>query len=121
MKTTTKQFELFKNECQRLIDKYGLVGWRIEFFHDKDSRNERASIGTNLSGRAISFFLPKNWDDSEKPTDSLIIESARHEVCHLLTARLRNLAIQRFTSDDEIYEANEEAARLIQNAIEKGF
>jgi len=121
MKTTKKQFELFKSECERLIKKWGLSGWRIEYSHDKDAKNERASIGVNLGGRAVTFYFPVNWDDEQKPIDIIIIESARHEVCHLLSARLRNLAVQRFTSEEEIYESNEELARLIDNAIKQGY
>jgi hypothetical protein len=121
MKTTKKQFELFKHECQRLIERWGLHGWRVEFVHDKDDTDERASIGINLTGKAITFYFPVNWADEVKPTDEIIIKSARHEVIHLITARLRTLAIQRFTSSDEIYEANEEVARYIEKVIKKGF
>ena len=121
MKTTKKQFDLFRSECQRLTKKWGLVGWRIEYIWDGEDRKERASIGVGLSGRVVTFYFPKDWHDDIKPTDQVIIESARHEVCHLLSARLRSLAVQRFTSEDEIYEANEELARLIDNAVKEGY
>ena len=121
MKTTKKQFELFKSECERIIDKWGITGWRIEYLHDKNVEDERASIGSNLLGKAVTFYFPVNWKDTINPNNQIIINSAKHEVCHFLAVRLRTLAVQRFTSEDEVYEANEELARLIENAVKKGF
>lgn len=33
MKTTKKQFELFKKECRKWIDRFELNGWEINFTH----------------------------------------------------------------------------------------
>lgn len=121
MKTTKQQFLIFKNECERLIERFGLSGWRVEFYWSSESDDSRASIGTNLSGRATSLYFPRNWEDSTPPSKKIIIESARHEICHLISARLSSLARQRFTSEDEVYESNEELARIMDFAIRKGY
>jgi len=120
--TTKTQFELFKGECIRLIEKWGITGWRIDFVWDDEDSQERASVSQDLAGRVLCFYFPKKWADKEtKISEEVVIESARHEVIHSLCARLRVLAAKRYVSEDEIYEANEEMARNIENAIKKGF
>lgn len=120
MKTTKTQFELFKQECLKLIEKWGIYGWRVDFLVS-DEIDSRAEIAYSLRDRTVVFRFPKYWEDEVKLTDEIIIESARHETIHALTARIRLLAKDRFASEEEIYEANEEVARFIENAIKKGF
>lgn len=113
-KTTKKHFEIFKEECEKWIKKLNIDSWRIEYDHmDMDAR---AKYYIGVRDRCIDLCLGTDFSPNT-PTDELIRKSAKHEVIHLLTAKLSGLAINRFATEDQIYEESEAVTRKLENLL----
>lgn len=122
MKVTKTHFNIFKKECERLIERWQLKGWRVDFYQDPKMKDARAEISYNMNSRVVSFWMPTEWSDEWADlNEETIKESARHEVIHFMCTRLNELAKCRYLNEEEIYEANEELARLIEHAIKVGL
>lgn len=80
-KTTKKDFKLFKDECRKWIESYGIKDWEF-FFEHKDITGARANVVYDNEGRVavISFNVDFNaeFDDEE------IRRVAFHEITELL-------------------------------------
>ena len=62
-----------------------------------------------------TIFLNTDWDDAVRPLNKTeLAETAKHEVIHILLARLFNIGSSRYITDDEINQAEHE---LVQKLI----
>ena len=119
MKTTAKHFALFKAECRKWLDRFGLKGWRVEFFHDDhaDISNARAWYQVNsIVDRCASIGLTSEWQP-DSITNEKIKVSAFHEACELFLVRLRVLAGARFIDESEIDEECHAIIRTLENVF----
>lgn len=120
-KTTQKDFNLFKSECQKWIEVFGLKGWRVTFRHanlDNDNSARAWNTIQNLEDRVVSIGLCVDWDnDIEGVTDKNIKHSAFHEVMELFLGRMVILAKYRHSTDSEINEENHNIIRTLENVI----
>jgi len=117
MKTTKKDFELFKNECQKWVDRFELNNWKIYYVHEK-LKDTYANIRFDLNGRVASIQFNTEWDMFG--VDNMIEgikETAKHEIIHLLIARITEIAEARYVTDSEVGEANEELVRKLEKII----
>lgn len=117
MKTTKKQFELFKRECRYWVERFKLDNYRIYFSWDADERTY-AQCSVNLKGQNCTFWFTKNWNNEIRPLNNEEIkEVAKHEVIHALLGRLTENSFSRFVTEIELAEAEEELVRKLQNLI----
>lgn len=119
MKTTGKDFELFKKECLFWINYFGLKDWHVVFHHDiLEEDNFAAQCDTTLAQRHSTIFLNKELSDDTYPlTDEDIKQIAFHEVCELLLRKLRTLGENRYATEIEIYEATHEIISVLTNTL----
>lgn len=113
-RTTNKHFQIFKKECKKWIDKFGLINWEVYYLHKK-SKN-LAFMTANLVGRVADIGLAKTWKNSEV-SNFEIKKCAFHEVNELLLYRLRNLAEYRYTTYNEIDEEVHAIIRTLENVL----
>lgn len=117
MKTTKKQFELFKNECLKWADKFELNGWRFDFFL-RDIGNAQALVMRDYEGCVATVKLDiKVTKDDFGSYDQLIKETAKHEMIHILVGNLSELAQSRYVQRDEIDKSEEELVRKLEKII----
>ena len=120
MKLTQKHFEIFKKSCEYWIDELKLDNWEVHYRWRK-SRENRASMNTNLSGYIATMFLSREWSNYDKITKKEIEEeiktAAKHEIIHLLLARLSGNGSSRFISSDDLVEAEEELVRKLEKIL----
>ena len=120
-KTTKKDFELFKSECEKWIEFFGLKGWQISFSYEKLSKG-KAECTYNIVNRSVLLSFNKQWNtesENDKITPENIKRDAFHEVSEMLLCKLRNLAEYRFTTQYEIDEAVHEIIRTLENVVFK--
>ena len=99
MKTTKKDFELFKKECKKWIKYYGLTDWDVSFFHtESETEGFLAKTVASLPAMAADIFLSKNWTDKYYSVGE-IKSTAHHEVLELLFMPLHILSENRFIRD----------------------
>lgn len=115
MKTTKKDFELFKSECLNWQKKLGLTNYKFYFYHNKNGGKSHADVYTGiLSDYHATFNFYEDWED-DGITDENIKRVAFHEVCHILLARLVTVAENRFVTEDEVDESAHEMIRRLEH------
>jgi len=106
MKISKKQFNVFKKEVLRLIKLYGLSGWEVAF-HQENLTDAYGEIATDARTRCVCFFFPTIIDDKLMNRFNPL-QTAQHEVFHLLLAPLSDLAEQRYIVYEQIYTVEED-------------
>ena len=119
-KTTAKHFEIYKKECEKWIDVFGLKGWEPYFEHDIKDENALAQMFADIEGRTCTFFLAPDWGGNPVTNEELD-KTAFHEVLELLLARLNFLANSRSVNQSEIVEEIHHIIRTFENAVFKIF
>jgi len=116
MKTTKRQFQLFKSEAQKWLNKFGLTDWHVEFEHAKINPDCNAEVYTpSLPSMKVLLTLNLEPDREDYP-DEEIKETALHEVLHVLFMRFSCLAKWRYSTELELDEAEHAIVfRLIKN------
>lgn len=117
-KITNKQFEIFKKECERWIEYFGLKNWQIHYL--LDDIDGRAEIRYNCQDGIAVIVLAKEWDEIDDffVNDTSIKRSAFHEVLELLLGRLTNMASRRYNVDvGDIDEEAHSIIRTLENTI----
>jgi hypothetical protein len=94
MKVNNRHFGVFKSECERWADIYGMKGWRLEYAL-QEVDGGIAEFDMNLEAKAIFFSLA-----TEAPeyylTDKELMRLAFHEITESFINRL---ALLRVTDD----------------------
>jgi len=114
MKTTAKHFSIFKTECLKWIEIFGLKDWTIEFRH-YEHKPGRASVWANTVNRLAAIYLSPKWNS--KVTKKRLNLAAFHEVCEVLMTPLVVNAKSRFISSDEIEETTHYVIRTLENVL----
>ena len=124
MKTTKKDFELFKSECQKWINRFELNNWTIRYsWRDLELDGLDGASNSGAWNYIAYLTLDTEIDDENIGDRDMIIEikeAAKHEVIHLLIKRLKLKAIYRYIKDEnEIVEAEEELVRKLEKIIKE--
>lgn len=109
---TRRHFAAFEKAIHHYVTAYGLTGWTIELHHEGDNTLGRATCAPQLDGRRVDIYLPTSWSN-EDVTSQKLDSSARHEVIHILLARMSALAAERHCTQAQLYEAEEELVTKI--------
>lgn len=112
MKASQKDFELFKSECQKWIDIFGLNDWKV-YYYFTDLNGDYAECVPDYRKCIVKIALNSKF--RRKYLD--IKKSAKHEIIHLLLSRFFGMARERFISPDEIDNEWERLTRIIEKAI----
>ena len=94
-KTTKADFELFKSECEYWIDRLSLREWEFNYLH-KQSTDVESSLAWTRSqygGRVVDIALATEFDENWTIDKESIAHCAFHEVCEILLAPLRDIAM----------------------------
>jgi len=119
MKTTHKQFEMFKKECQKWINRFGIFGWRFYYVHENYD-DDVPKIAYVFWPREIEdrvFTIGLSAELTSDITDNDIRRSAFHEVMEALLYRIQFLAKARTTFDSDINEEIHHLIRTLETAV----
>jgi hypothetical protein len=112
MKTTKAEFNRFKTECLRLQGVLGLYDWTLHFAHTELDDNQ-AVINTAPKACAAGLLFSTN----NRLVDRTPEDIAKHEMSHLIVARLRHLALQRSATEEQIEMEDERIANMISRLL----
>ncbi len=116
MKTTTKDFKLFKQECQKWIDYFGLKDWSVIYSHE-ETENDRANAEYWASSEdcLIQIIFGKEIGNKDK-----VKVSGFHEVTEgMLLSRLITLAKSKHATTSEIEIEVHSIVRTLKNTVFK--
>lgn len=113
MKTTKKDFELFKKEFWKWFNYFGLKNWVVTFNHS--GIDAIAFCTPDIENRAALIELSKEVHDLDH-TEERIRRAAFHEVCELLLADMRQMAYATF-SYEIVNKTNHEIVRTLENTV----
>jgi hypothetical protein len=101
--TTATDFAKFKSEVKKYQEKYNLGSWEIFYCHEKTEDNSLATVSFDLEAHHAIFTLGKDWS-THKGGKSVneIRATARHEVRHLLLAKLYLMALSRNMAQEDL-------------------
>lgn len=116
-------FDLFKKECNRWIEVFGLKEWEIEYAFTPDGEKIDAWVCFDeQNGMVAIICMNANWKERDENfyNDDNIKKAAFHEVCEVLVAKLVRSAVSRFSvTEDEIVLMKHELIRRLENSMYK--
>jgi hypothetical protein len=112
---TTRHFRVFSTSVRKYLSLFHLGGWQIELHHSQDDLDGMAAATRVLETRRADIYLAPSW--TEPPTPTKLDDKAKHEVIHILLARLSLLAASRHCTASELYEAEEELVVMLMGII----
>ena len=112
MKTTQTQLKEFKKECERLIEVLGLKRY-CYYFGMEDLGDRQAITAMNVGEGVMTLLLNTDNDDGHLDPK----QCARHEMAHVLTAKVGQLANCRFIDNEEVDEEMEVIANILERVL----
>jgi len=115
-KPTKKQFEIYRKECKKWIEIFGLKDWEISFDYE-DIDDSPASLTYHCVNRiAVFHFNPKQARGDLN--NNQVKRNAFHEVGELLLGRLRDMVGQRYGLNvDDVSEEIHMIVERLQKVI----
>lgn len=106
-KTTTKDLDIFVDECNRWIAFWGLTEWEIDI-ERYDIQDAYGQTEANIPARQATISLCEKWPDG-KPSEHTIRDTAFHEICEILLCTLGQMAEGNWCSNGLAVEAERHA------------
>ena len=119
VKTTSKDFSIFKAECQRLVPILGLTGWTIYWQH-VPVKGCFADAQCDALEKIATIRFSKDWFSHEgfHALDKQNVQAvAKHEMAHVLMSDLLSLATARYVQKDEVDEAEHRIVRVLEKLL----
>jgi hypothetical protein len=115
---TEEHFGVFKAECLRLLQLWGMSDLRLEIYHTElDAPDTVASCGVHVLQHAARIRL--NTTCSVQPDTEIILAYARHEMIHALLGPLSSLGSARCVTEDELVAAEHALLNRLSGLLPK--
>lgn len=114
-KITSKDFKVFKQECERLIKEWGLDEWDIDILRG-DNQDANASMKADIENMKAEIYLSRTINTIKEYTPN-IKDTAKHEVIHLLISKVVEAGSCRFLTDSEYNSYTEQLVNKLIDII----
>jgi len=115
--TTPADFELFKKECRKWIDRLSLDEWKFTFYQEKINSN--ADCTSSIIDKNIVIRLAKTIEIENRTKRECIKSLAQHEVLHSLLEGLYHQARDRAFCHDDYLMAEHCVIHRLQKAFKE--
>ena len=114
--TTEYHFGIFKEECKKWIDYFGLKYWSV-WYTQEELKDAYAQCATKYIGKVATLTLNTKLDlFIEDDIIYVIKKSAFHEVCELMLSKLATIS-ETYFSEDMVSEEIHIVIRILENSI----
>lgn len=120
LKTTKKQFEIFKKECEYWVKEFGMLGWRFYFSHESLTDCYACCFWPDKSeyrNFTITFNKDLNERDKDIFTTNFIKKVAFHEVMEAFLFRISYIGECRYIQPEEINEERHHLIRTLEKVV----
>ena len=114
--TTEAQFNRFKKEFNHWIERFGLKGYQVYFFH-KTLDGSYAEVKVNETGKVATVTYGLEMSKIDRKCSEGPESDAKHEALHLLLHRICFLGEQRWTASDEIQDEAEKLVTILEKVL----
>ena len=105
VKTTQKQFELFKKYCDKWLDYYELIEWELDYVHEELDDDKAAMAVFMTAHRSGYICLNKKFQYIKPVVSNADLDNfAEHEILHIYFAKMHTLIERRDIREDEVSE-----------------
>jgi hypothetical protein len=122
--TTDEDFDYFKQCCLEYQLKFGLQSWEIWFaWSDLSKDGYNAMINWSVDSSTATVTFSTKWTRLVylgRDTNETIRRVARHEIFHLMIARLNDVACRRYATLNEVDSSAEQLVIMIENIYQMG-
>lgn len=116
-KTTVAQFKMFQEECLKWQKFFGLMEWKLYFDHCKLD-DLCGQVRFNVVDGVATISMNTEAGELGLDNDFMVRQTAFHEICELLLARLEQMAGQRYDLNElEIREESHRIIRRLENSV----
>lgn len=118
-KTTKKDFRLFKKECRKWIEYFGLKQWDIHFFHNECDTGW-AEFYSDIEGKNFTVTLSTKFPNYKNITKRRIRLIAFHEVVEgIMLTEIRDMLFERGYNRRKIDKKIHTVVRILENTVFK--
>jgi hypothetical protein len=114
---TAGQYDVFESEVRRLWALWGMSGWELVVEQHDLPTDVFANCGCNPGQRSIRIRLCKQ--SAVEVTTPMLLNSARHEMCHAIVEPLDSIGCCRYVTEDELNQASHEVLRRLMPLLPK--
>ena len=115
--TTLKDFELFKKEAKKWIDRLGLLEWEFTFFHENIDPD--ATCTSYFMDKKMVLVFAKEIEKEDQTKREYIKTLAQHEVLHALFENLYHQARDRSFSAKNYFAEEHAIIHRLQKAFKE--
>lgn len=118
---TDEDFSKFKNEAERWLEIFGMTDYKVEFQFQELEECYAQTLGTP-TGRRYLITLNSVWKDELRDPDykdEILMDGAYHESCEAFLYRIRQMALGRDSTADEIDSEIHALIHKLQKAFPK--
>ena len=120
-KTTKKDFDIFRNECEKWISFFGLTEWETLIQHKELTNGAWATCSSGYAEKQAELTLNTEWQDERPLNEEMLKTFAFHEVCHLLFSDLVSIGMARYVEESEFENKEHEVISRLTNSVFKKF
>lgn len=116
MKLDKGAVKMFAQGIKDYMTHFGLGDWEITLKQEDISElgeNALAAVACDLENCIATFSLAPAWPDSESADKENLRKVALHEVLHVLLFRYDHIAMDRFTTQKQLADAEHDIIRRI--------
>ncbi|MHA1866835.1 MAG: hypothetical protein ACTSXD_02080 [Candidatus Heimdallarchaeaceae archaeon] len=117
--TSSKDFNLFRKECDKWIEVFGLKDWYVYYVHYDNIEDSGAygSCSASINTKCAEISLYKNLYDNYYD-EHIIKRTAFHEVCELLFIKIKFFTVtDTKVQEREIEEELHTIIRRLENSL----
>ena len=120
MKLKQRDFEYFKKECKKWIDRLGLYDWEVYYLFGGLDENNGGGCWANYTGCQATIKLNPIFDDDNLMTKEHYLEvTALHEILELTLMPIQILAESREFDGMEFEHQRHRIIQRLTNLLEK--
>jgi len=119
MKTNKVHFKIFKDECKKWLEYWGLTEWKVYYSHKNWNDDALASCSSDIKAMVATINLEPDWSSTmdDEDIELCLRQTAFHEVCEVFLSKFRDVAKRRDNTWDEIIHNNHEIIRRLENCV----
>lgn len=115
-KLSQKDFNYFKYWHNYYLKEYNQLQWNCIYVLE-EVQGCYAKTFYSLANHTATIYITPKWEGIVEFNLLKLKRCAKHEVQHLITARMYMIAQARFVNKEELDEAEEELVRLLDKLI----